>query len=224
MLYTIRRAFTLIELLVVIAIIAILAGILFPVFARAREAARQTACSSNLRNLGTAVLLYTQDHDEQFPLAAYAANGFDFVVWHDLTDPYLKNKQIWHCPSSQVKKTDQNGRITTHYGYNVRYFTNIALDFSNANTHTAASLASVEYPSETIMLADARASKAASWCGDDGKFLLPPSGADADCWGRPNFLHGEGGNLLWTDGHAKWRKAAYFYLNQSPPDRFFDLQ
>jgi prepilin-type N-terminal cleavage/methylation domain-containing protein/prepilin-type processing-associated H-X9-DG protein len=218
------RGFTLIELLVVIAIIAILAAILFPVFAQAREAARKTSCASNLKNLGTAVLMYTQDYDEQLPLAAYTTEGFAFVIWHDLTDPYVKNKQIWHCPSSAVRKTDQDGTITTHYGYNVRYLTTILPDFSNANGHTAVSLAAINTPTETVMLTDAKASEANSWCGDDGKFLLPPSEANAHCWGRPNFLHNEGSNVLWLDGHSKWHKPNQFYWNQVPVDRYLDLQ
>jgi prepilin-type N-terminal cleavage/methylation domain-containing protein/prepilin-type processing-associated H-X9-DG protein len=222
--YALRRAFTLIELLVVIAIIAILAAILFPVFAQAREKARQISCASNLRNLGTAALLYAQDYDEQLPLAAYAGAGFDFFVWHDLTDPYVKNKQVWHCPSSSVKKTDQDGRITAHYGYNVRYLPTIAPDFSNANGHTAVALAAVNAPVETVLFTDAKASMPNSWCGDDGKFILPPSLADAHCWGRPNFLHNEGTNVLWLDGHVKWFKPGAFYTGQAPPDRFFDLQ
>jgi prepilin-type N-terminal cleavage/methylation domain-containing protein/prepilin-type processing-associated H-X9-DG protein len=219
-----RRGFTLIELLVVIAIIAILAAILFPVFAQAREKARQTMCASNLRNLGTAVLMYAQDYDEQLPLAAYATAGFGFVTWHDLTDPYARNTSIWHCPSSPLQKADQGGAVTTHFGYNVRYLTTIAPDFSNAAGHTAVSLAAVQRPTETVMLADARASVPASWCGDDGKFLLPPSQGDAHCWGRPSFLHSEGSNLLWLDGHAKWHRPGQFYTSQSPPDRFFDLE
>ena len=216
--------FTLIELLVVIAIIAILAAILFPVFAQARAKARQTACMSNLKNLGTAVLMYTQDYDERFPLAAYATSASDFFTWHELTDPYAKNKDIWHCPSSPLKKADAGGKTTTHFGYNVRYLTDFALDFSNANTHSAVSLAAVERSAETVLLSDAKASIAKSWCGDDGKFLLPPSAKDAHCWGRPNYLHNEGSNVLWTDGHAKWHRANHFYLNQTPPDVFFDLQ
>jgi prepilin-type N-terminal cleavage/methylation domain-containing protein/prepilin-type processing-associated H-X9-DG protein len=222
--HTRRRAFTLIELLVVIAIIAILASILFPVFAQAREKARQISCASNIRNLGMAVLMYTQDYDEQLPLAAYATAGFDFLLWHHLTDPYVKNKQIWHCPSSQVSKTDQNGAITAHFGYNVRYLTSILPDFSNANGHTAVSLAAINLPAETVLLSDARASMAGSWCGDDGKFLLPPSVADTHCWGRPNFLHTQGSNVLWVDGHVKWQKPNQFYWNQTPPDRYLDLQ
>ena len=219
-----RRGFTLIELLVVIAVIAILAAILFPVFAQAREKGRQTTCASNLKNLGTAVLLYAQDYDEHLPLAAYSRSDADFATWHDLTEPYTRSKAIWHCPSSAVSPTDASGKITTHYGYNVRYLTTLAPDFSNANAQTAVMLAAVGQPSDTIMLADAKASLAGSWCGDDGKFLLPPSQPDADCWGRPNPLHSEGSNLLWLDGHLKWQKPAQFYAGQTPPDRYFDLQ
>lgn len=218
------RAFTLIELLVVIAIIAILAAILFPVFAQAREAARRTACASNLKNLATATLMYTSDHDEQLPLAAYALPNFAFVTWHDLLDPYARNQQIWLCPSSPLRKTDQGGKATTHFGYNVRYLTTIRPDFSNASGHTAVSLAAVTAPSETLLLADAAASISQSWCGDDGKFLLPPSAANAHCWGRPSHLHQQGANLAWLDGHMKWMKPGAYYTGQTPPDRFWDLQ
>lgn len=218
-----RHAFTLIELLVVIAVIAILAAILFPVFAQAREKARQTACSSNLKQLGTGMLMYIQDYDEQLPLAAYAT-ATRAITWHDMIDPYLKNKDVWLCPSSQVARTDANGTRTTHFGYNVRYLTTIAFDFSNIDSQTAVSLSAIPLPAETVCMTDAKSSVSASWCGDEGKFLLPPSEGNADCWGRPNTMHSEGSNIFWLDGHAKWAKPAQFYTGQTPLNRFFDLE
>src|SRR5947209_9645766 len=84
-----RRAFTLIELLVVIAIIAILAAILFPVFAQARAKARQASCLSNLRQLGTAFMMYNQDYDETYPPTDYDV-GSTRYTWFQLIDPYIK--------------------------------------------------------------------------------------------------------------------------------------
>ena len=86
-----RSAFTLIELLVVIAIIAILAAILFPVFAQAREKARQASCTSNLKQVGLAMLMYAQDYDETLPWAAYNPAGQPLVMWYDLVEPYVRS-------------------------------------------------------------------------------------------------------------------------------------
>jgi prepilin-type N-terminal cleavage/methylation domain-containing protein len=86
------RAFTLIELLVVIAIIAILAAILFPVFAQARAKARQATCQSNLRQIGVAILAYAQDYDETLPIATYTAPGAASPTpWMHIVDPYVKS-------------------------------------------------------------------------------------------------------------------------------------
>ena len=115
-----NAGFTLIELLVVIAIIAILAAILFPVFAQAREKARQTACLSNVRQMGFAVTMYTQDYDETFPLAA-TATPQGFLNWHHLTDPYVKNKQVWVCPSANLPTRDGLGNLVCQYGFNTYY-------------------------------------------------------------------------------------------------------
>jgi prepilin-type N-terminal cleavage/methylation domain-containing protein/prepilin-type processing-associated H-X9-DG protein len=96
-----RRGFTLIELLVVIAIIAILAAILFPVFARAREQARKTACLSNLKQIGSGILLYVQDYDETLvPVSTGTCPGPDSYGWADLIYPYVKNAQLFDCPSA----------------------------------------------------------------------------------------------------------------------------
>jgi prepilin-type N-terminal cleavage/methylation domain-containing protein len=96
----IRRTFTLIELLVVIAIIAILAAILFPVFAQARAKARQTACLSNMRQIGTAVMMYVQDYDEFYPPSQLPPSG-NVVSWPTMIFPYVKNEGIFVCPDGE---------------------------------------------------------------------------------------------------------------------------
>src|SRR5580692_13126888 len=97
------RAFTLIELLVVIAILAILAAILFPVFSQAREKARATSCLSNCRQLGLAITMYADDHDEAFPCSCMQGmmgmNAANMQSWLDTTQPYIKNYSIFRCPS-----------------------------------------------------------------------------------------------------------------------------
>ncbi len=95
-----RHAFTLIELLVVIAIIAILAAILFPVFAQAREKARQTSCLSNLNQIGKALTMYQSDYDSMYPPSQLPPSGPGIVSWPTMIQPYIKNDQVFVCPST----------------------------------------------------------------------------------------------------------------------------
>jgi prepilin-type N-terminal cleavage/methylation domain-containing protein len=109
-----RTGFTLIELLIVIAIIAILAAILFPVFAQARERARASSCLSNMKQMGLGLMQYTQDHDETMPPAYYyntcspnaaPSGGYDasgIIQWSGLVQPYVKSTQIFVCPSDKI--------------------------------------------------------------------------------------------------------------------------
>jgi len=100
-----QSGFTLIELLVVIAIIAILAAILFPVFAQVREKARQTACLSNMRQIGTAILAYTQDYDEMIVPSQNGVSGVNLVSWPSIISPYVKSVDVFVCPSASETPT-----------------------------------------------------------------------------------------------------------------------
>lgn len=116
-----RRAFTLIELLVVIAVISIIAAILFPVFATAREKARQTSCASNLRQLGVAFQAYTQDSDEKLPAGAGGSSSLDGTRWAGPVFPYVRAVGIFQCPDDAALATVIVSGGTTHTLYPVSY-------------------------------------------------------------------------------------------------------
>ena len=118
----ISKAFTLIELLVVIAIIAILAAILFPVFARARENARRTSCTSNLKQIGLGLIQYSQDYDEQMPMDQFGPDNDQSgyggnYKWMDAAFPYIKSEQIFDCPSDSFGTLGGTNRKNALYRY-----------------------------------------------------------------------------------------------------------
>ena len=200
-----RSGFTLIELLVVIAIIAILAAILFPVFARARENARRTSCLSNVKQWGLAVMQYTQDYDERLP-GGYKLEGSNPISWVTMLQPYAKSTQMYTCPNG-VPYSDP---LYPSYGYNVGY---LGIDT------TSVSLAAVGTPAETVMIGDSLAHLPAD-NQELGFYLIsPPSNfaagtkwwekvdGSAPAWsGSLIQQHFDGANVVYVDGHAKWSK------------------
>lgn len=199
-----RRGFTLIELLVVIAIIAILAAILFPVFAQAREAARRTQCKSNLKQIGTSVGMYAQDYDERMPCAPPGGGG----NWYAYTDPngfayklgsYIKNTQVWTCPD------DSNWASGGHYEsygtmfdtwYDSYYWdTTIGGDQTQRNGQNASlqavSLAAVQAPAEKGVFMDE-----CGWHEGLGNAVLISANGQ--------LVDGAHRNVLYLDGHVKW--------------------
>ena len=192
-----RRGFTLIELLVVIAIIAILAAILFPVFAKAREKARQASCASNLKQIAVAMISYSQDYDELFPRNC-VYNGTIYDTWWQVgVQPYVKNTQIVICPSSKLT---------------IGYSQYIGLGYTSAAT-TGTSQANIKKPSQTIMCGDSydRCMLPSSWRRPAGTPIGSAYGAvTAACgWRTPCAPHNEGANFAFIDGHVKWQKADY---------------
>jgi prepilin-type N-terminal cleavage/methylation domain-containing protein/prepilin-type processing-associated H-X9-DG protein len=210
-----HRGFTLIELLVVIAIIAILAAILFPVFAQVREKARATSCLSNVRQHALAALMYAQDHDETLPPGAYEIETETEeieVLWPQLLAPYVRSDGLHRCPSDARSKQYS-------YGLNERLFVDLTDDESPA----IATLGSVETPTERVMLGD-------TGMGDDGttvrpdtiKLVAPSSPLDDDFDARPAGRHQGRCTLAFVDGHARALRLDQFYTGQTPADRWFE--
>jgi prepilin-type N-terminal cleavage/methylation domain-containing protein/prepilin-type processing-associated H-X9-DG protein len=195
---TTRQGFTLIELLVVIAIIAILAAILFPVFAKAREKARQTSCLANVKQFNLAILSYAQDYDETLPMST-TLTGSGAMSLPDLIMPYVKNQQVMFCPSDKggaveianvfaLASIPMAPGTMTRMGYTVNY--NLLPDTINpAAPKYIWSLGEVVSPSECDMLFDG---------------IYNVSMAMAGRWSEPHSRHNQGANLGYVDGHAKW--------------------
>jgi len=201
-----RRGFTLIELLVVIAIIAILAAILFPVFARAREKARQSNCLSNVKQIGLAMMQYVQDYDETMPYYYFdrdasgdGTSGVDYT-WRSAVLPYAKNAQVFLCPSKKMSSTFDGGM---DYGYNSGYGINAVHSASNTPHPPSAgrALAEIVYPASCILIGET----------DGGAWISNEDGANVHGFthsGAPSLRHNDGCNWGYCDGHAKWSKPA----------------
>ena len=206
-----KRGFTLIELLVVIAIIAILAAILFPVFAQAREKARQVSCLSNARQIALGVRMYVQDYDETFPLwHAYskktAAPHYGIEV--DV-QPYLKNQAIFKCPNDAggpFQRTDVPGTSSYFAAYGSSFYFerrcfSVVNGFSISNnvptTRTTAIVTDslFERPAESILMRD----EMFPW--------FAPTVDTSNYWGYQGFYqtwHAQGGSVIFAEGHAKF--------------------
>ena len=206
MMFRKRTGFTLIELLVVIAIIAILAAILFPVFARAREKARQTSCLNNIKQIALGTMMYAQDYDEVLPQSGYwyPTHGDTMMYWYSALEPYLKNEQILICPSSgdNTPGSWNYGFVVQITGYAGGTFAFTHPDGTSIPSQSApTALASLERPSERVFVSDAHNfnTMVTFWYRTDSPYSQV-GGAYYWVDGR----HNGGANCGFADGHAKW--------------------
>jgi prepilin-type N-terminal cleavage/methylation domain-containing protein/prepilin-type processing-associated H-X9-DG protein len=223
-----RRGFTLIELLVVIAIIAILAAILFPVFAQAREKARQATCLSNMKQMALASRMYLSDYDDTVvPCYLYSSSSY-LQVWPDLLAPYVKNAQMWYCPNhSEIYTYGRNTfpegegpglkRLRWSLGCNNWHYwpgnnqskpaillgaMGVNRPGLTINSHEA----EIENPANLVMAVDA-ADNWEIWTPPSMDWMNPvakPHRAGATVRGLVHARHSGGFNAFFSDGHAKW--------------------
>lgn len=203
-----QQGFTLIELLVVIAIIALLAAILFPVFARARENARRASCQSNLKQIGLAAAQYTQDYDERYvPYRVVNASNLS-TFWTGLLFPYAKSQQIYVCPSTNPELANihldpapnSNGNKSP-YGINFNLFGGAVTP--NTNMH----MALIQLPAETLAFVDARSAPTVPVTDTYYDFTTVPGGSYYAIGSpRVDARHLDTANVLFFDGHVKAMK------------------
>jgi len=206
-----KTGFTLIELLVVIAIIAILAAILFPVFARARENARRASCQSNLKQIALGMFMYNQDYDSKLPQLAVndianvsTTNPFG---WADAMQPYLKSTQIFQCPSETASPPNSTDTYVTQItGGNYSDY------FMNRNT-SGMSDASFDAPTMTVLIGDAESDTATAANRYAGSARSSAGWESCTASDAPEHKdvgganrHLDGANYAFSDGHVKWEK------------------
>lgn len=219
--------FTLIELLVVIAIIAILASILFPVFAQARESARRSSCQSNLKQLGLAIQGYTQDYDEKLPHGNYPGDTTTGnIPWQQLVDPYIKSgytggtteaagktKGVYVCPN--YAKSDPSNLIqrpSTSYSANRFYMPfhgNLATGVPAPASWQVppSSLAVFKEVTKVVLLAESSGNRVVTDGNDVGPWADIYEKQSGYVWVIGRDRHQSGSNYLFVDGHVKWSKA-----------------
>ena len=229
-------AFTLIELLVVIAIIAILAAILFPVFAQARESARQSSCLSNMKQFGLANTMYVQDYDETMPQTYYYvnANGVGRLHWTMMLQPYIKNLDLFRCPSdADPTLAGSSGGFPDAQAPRISYLPNYAV-MPAWDGIPVVTLAQIGTPASVIAYAEKRYKVPNSTkilktyvgvsgfypneprggcfgtyyrtCTMDDVATMIATGKDKPCELPRVFFdrHKGGSNYNFVDGHAKW--------------------
>jgi prepilin-type N-terminal cleavage/methylation domain-containing protein/prepilin-type processing-associated H-X9-DG protein len=208
------RGFTLIELLVVIAIIAILAGMLLPALARAKEMARSIQCLNHMRQIGLAVTLYADEHEESFPRSQHSAFTHGQVPWGRALGPYLGQtagawtnllKSVYRCPSDRRKDL-------WSYGQNVYYELDPANDDYVGSPQTWRRLASVPRPSATIMHAENNTA---------ADHIMPHFWQSSADWEEvAQSRHAQRSNYTFADGHAEARLFHLIYAPEKQIDRW----
>jgi prepilin-type N-terminal cleavage/methylation domain-containing protein/prepilin-type processing-associated H-X9-DG protein len=219
--------FTLIELLVVIAIIAILAAILFPVFAQARAKARQASCLSNVKQWGLGFTMYVQDYDERTPLAGYEQCLGTPSQWHNAIQPYIKNKGILVCPSDPTQQFAAFDAERPRASYLYNDFLNLPGPWTgNCATHTrnVDAMANFVAPADTIILTEGKLWSArgtgsvagspifaqnisgliVGYASRAGAAWTYDNGRNQNYQGVNGGFHNGGANFAFADGHAKW--------------------
>jgi prepilin-type N-terminal cleavage/methylation domain-containing protein/prepilin-type processing-associated H-X9-DG protein len=231
-----RKGFTLIELLVVIAIIALLAAILFPVFARARENARRSACQSNLKQIMVGVMQYVQDYDEMYPPAWNRPDGTNTTMWYQLTQPYIKSTQIFQCPSDSNKTAMSFASATAPPGFVPRFHFSYSRnwDTMDNNETVGIAIADLDNSAGVVFMTDGGLRITTPGVADismpkkDGCLFLASStgattknsdksgnvtGTDGN-WGGPAPRHLETANVAFCDGHVKAMKTTWYADNK----------
>ena len=189
-----HQGFTLIELLVVIAIIAILAAILFPVFARARENARRASCQSNLKQIGLGIMQYTQDYDENMVPAYVNVSGTN-IHWRTLLNPYVKSTELFRCPSNRNNASTANDSQAPLI-FQASYGANSTLSGANVGATGRATMA--RFGANPISLASFTAVA-------QSILITEMTNTDAEIEVNGRTLSGHFGrpNFLFADGHVK---------------------